>query len=351
MKQDAFLKISSDQLKEHDSSTQIDRVWRRIRRDRTEFPRRSRLVGRTGMGGWFWAASWVWVPATVVLAFGSGVFVGKGMKQPDATGVSPERLPQTNAQEAERPKAEPNSLPSSPERRARSLVRRAHPSEHDPLSESLEVPSEPMGVVGVAPTTESVHRTPDWQNAVDQGDYALARKAVDAAGGFDALMDSASAEELMTLVDVARYAGARGAGTSGDVSRAIQGLRIVTERYPDDPNAPLAAMMLGNMLLDVGDRAGASEAFELNRRLSPKGDFAEDALARQFEVSLEQGDLEQAQRLVEQYAKDFPSGRRLEEIRAALDKATADAGAVDPEAPTEPAAPNGSEAEVEPPPN
>jgi outer membrane protein assembly factor BamD (BamD/ComL family) len=72
------------------------------------------------------------------------------------------------------------------------------------------------------------------------------------------------------------------------------------------------------MLHQAGDYLAAAQAYALNRRLSPKGDFAEDALARQFEAAAEQGDLDQAKKLAEQYAKDFPNGRRAEAIREQL---------------------------------
>jgi hypothetical protein len=54
--------------------------------------------------------------------------------------------------------------------------------------------------------------------------------------------------------------------------------------------------------------------------LSPKGDFAEDALARQVEVAIEQGNVELARQLADQYAKDFSNGRRLRELRAQIAK-------------------------------
>src|SRR5690606_28422932 len=95
----------------------------------------------------------------------------------------------------------------------------------------------------------------------------------------------------------------------------------VIQLYPDDPNAPVAAMMLGNLLYRAGDVVGAAEAYALNRSLSPQGDFAEDALAREFEVALEAAHLERARALAMQYEREFPQGRRLGEIREQLERA------------------------------
>ena len=112
----------------------------------------------------------------------------------------------------------------------------------------------------------------------------------------------------MSLVDIARASGDRGQATSA--------LRQVLA-HPDAPEAPLAAWTLGNLLDQAGDQPGAAQAFALYRRLSPAGDFAEDAAARQVDVALAEGNVELVTQLVEDYARDFPHGRRLSEFRRA----------------------------------
>jgi TolA-binding protein len=99
-------------------------------------------------------------------------------------------------------------------------------------------------------------------------------------------------------------------------------LRHVINEHPGDPYAPTAAYTLGNMLENAGDEAGAAEAFAIYRRLAPKGDFVEDALTRQLDVAIQQRDVEQARRLADQYAKEFPNGRRLGEMRTRLAELT-----------------------------
>jgi hypothetical protein len=88
-------------------------------------------------------------------------------------------------------------------------------------------------------------------------------------------------------------------------------------RHPQAPAAPLAAWTLGNLLDQAGDAAGAAQAFALYRRLSPTGDFAEDAAARQIDAALAQGNLELVSELVDDYAQNFPRGRRLADFRRA----------------------------------
>ena len=166
-------------------------------------------------------------------------------------------------------------------------------------------------------TAESapLQQRPNWLLLAERGDFAAAFSEIDGATGFDAVLAEASAEELMTLADVARFAGRD--------ARAIQALRQVTERFRTDPNAPLAAMMLGNLLGRAGDHAGAARAYELNRILSPGGDFAEDALAREFDLALRARDIERATQLLTEYELEFSGGLRQAAMRAELDELVA----------------------------
>jgi hypothetical protein len=194
-----------------------------------------------------------------------------------------------------------------PSRRGRGLVRRsAIVSEVDESEEALDEEATEEAVVEVEEVVPPPKAT--WLLSAERGDFAAAFQALDESGGFDAVLASGSPEELMTLVEVARFVGRNG--------RAIQALRAVTTRYESDANAPIAAMILGNLLSKAGDAGGAAEAYALNRRLSPGGDFAEDALVREFDMAMADGDLPSVQRLRAQYEAEFPQGRHLEEIRA-----------------------------------
>jgi hypothetical protein len=173
---------------------------------------------------------------------------------------------------------------------------------------------------------------PEWKQLADSGDFEAAARALDRAGGFDAVLGGSNSAQLMSLVDIARATGGR--------DRAVLALRRVLDSYPGTPEAPLAAWTLGNVLEQAGDEAGAAEAFALYRRLSPSGDFAEDAVVREVEAALERGNLELASQLIDQYAKDYPQGRRLDEFRRELeDLRAADAGVVEQPPAAAPTAP------------
>jgi transmembrane sensor len=170
------------------------------------------------------------------------------------------------------------------------------------------LPVEPSTEV-VAPAPVVVV-TPQWQLLAQQGEYDASLTALEANGGFEGAIDQATADQLMLLVDVARVTGHR--------ERAVEALRRVISQHGSDPLAPLAAWTLGNMLDKAGDREGAADAFAAYRTLSPQGDFAEDALAREIRMAAERGDDALANRLAAQYEQTFPNGRRAQEIKEQL---------------------------------
>lgn len=292
--------VEASALRDHGTDERIDRIWQRLESDLTTAPARPR-------------AALVWAPAAMVIVFGSGVFVGARWFRAEAPlpTVAAERL--TVDEPARGPESPATSTPGEPDSEQPSQGEtlapppRRSPLVHEPTGSAT--PPEPT-----APPTATLPPAgpPDWQRLAQQGEYAAAKRALDQAGGFDAVLARASAEQLMSLVDLARATGQR--------ARALSALRQVVDRFPADPNAPLAAWTLGNMLERAGDREGAAKAYARYRALSPTGDFAEDALARQVEAAVEQSNLELAKKLAEQYEKDFPKGRRLHELRASVAK-------------------------------
>jgi TolA-binding protein len=308
-------------LRDHGSEERIDRVWQRIEGD----------LHLTSRPRWH---AWLWAPTAAVIVFGSGVFVGARWFRPAPVDTSvaaePALAGDDNARPGQAPLAHEPTAPDEPQldKEKKSASPPGSPLGH---GEPAAGPDDP------APPTASlppVAASPEWQSLADRDDYPAAWQAVERHGGFDAVVGKATgAAQLMSLVDVARANGQRGA--------AIKALRSVVEKHPSDPRAALAAYTLGDMLEKAGDRAGAAKAYAAYRALSPKGDFAEDALARQVDAAIAQGNVEQAKQLVEQYAKDFPSGRRLGDLRTRVGKlagvdagaAAVDAGAGDDETP------------------
>ncbi len=295
-------------LRDHSDSERVERVWRRLEQDIPAAAVRPR------------SALW-WAPAAVAIVFGSGVFVGARWfraapsVRPTTVAAEPagqlDERPPSKAQAPGAARATPSARPP----RHRGHERVPTPTSEPPLAQAPE-----MVAPAPAPAPATTVEPPKWQRLANAGDFAAAHKALEAQGGFDPALGAASAEQLMSLADIAKFAGQR--------DRELQALRRVIKGFPHDPYAPLAAWQLGTMLDSAGDHAGAAQAFREYRRLSPQGDFADDALAREVKVAIEQGNLDQAKKLAEQYAKDFPKGRHRGEIREQLARATAaDGGA------------------------
>ncbi|HET7543656.1 MAG TPA: hypothetical protein VFK05_27475 [Polyangiaceae bacterium] len=291
--------IPKTALRDYDASPESVAVWRRLKSDLRGYRALGRREPRSPL-------LWVCVPALAAVLFGSGVFVGARFVRPQALSFV-----QAEPRLQPAPAAGPAPTKNTAEPEAALPETKAL---HVPVRRSVRVssaPSEPRSYVALE---SSPHALPaqapaaDWQRLVEIGDFAGARRALDRQGGFDVAMSHASPSELMSLVDIARASGERG--------QAISALRQVLA-HAEAPEAPLAAWTLGNLLDQAGDQPGAAQAFGLYRRLSPAGDFAEDAAARQIDVALREGNLELVTQLVEDYARDFPHGRRLSEFRRA----------------------------------
>ncbi|HYO94216.1 MAG TPA: tetratricopeptide repeat protein [Polyangiaceae bacterium] len=288
-------------LRDYTGDARVERVWQRLSSDLSNHPARA----RTGL---------LWAPALGLCLFLGGVFVGRGTANESAP------LPQAAAES--RPLAGPSRPPALPpavtleEPKAPPLVSRAR--QAPARVASIGTAAFSQGLEASALTAQHGSNVaaptgpPEWQRLADLGDFVAARRALEASGGLDGALRSASPEQLMSLADLTRASGGR--------EQAVRALRRLVAAFPGAPEAPLAAWTLGNLLEQGGDQAGAGEAYALYRRLSPAGDFAEDAAARQVDTALLRRDRELAARLVEQYAKDFPNGPRLGEFREELGK-------------------------------
>ncbi len=279
-------------LREHGSSERVERIWRRLAPELTSAP------------GWARPQTF-WAPAALVAVFGAGVFVGARFVRPNDTPLAsaerPAPVEQATGQQAPRPAP---AGPTNPRAHVAPVHHARSPGMVSPQAAPVAKLAPP--VASVVPVTT----TPEWERLAEAGDFEKARTALDAQGSFESVIGTASASQLMTLVDIARASGSR--------ERAIAALRRVVENFRGAPEAPLAAWTLGNLLDQAGDEAGAASAYALYRRLSPGGDFAEDALAREIDSALTLGNLELSARLIAQYENEFPNGRSLEEFRAEL---------------------------------
>jgi TolA-binding protein len=289
----SFSEIPEALLRDQVADDRVERVWRRLE-TKLKAPR-PRARPSPGY--------------TVLLAFTTfalGIFVGsRFLGSADAPLATLEAEPLVQPI----PAAAPSSRPAAQQQAVSKEAPRVHSGRHAAVARRVDVEETtlPEPPVVVSPPQAS-----EWQRLADEGQYSQALSALESTGGFDAVLRDATAEQLMSLVDVARATGQR--------DRAILALRRIVSEHGTDPNAPVAAWMLGNELAKVNDLVGAEQAFAMYRALSPNGDFAEDALGRQIDMAQAQGDLEHAKILAGQYMKEFPDGPRSADIQAELER-------------------------------
>jgi len=313
MTRQSFPEIPHAALKSHAHPERVERVWRRLELDVSAAPRKR-------------AVSYWWMPVAAAGIFGLGVAVGARLHTPvvEVAALAEPRapLPTPGAGPAAEPVPTAEQQPAEPTRKHQH-ARRAAPvgDSADSFADSYEpapvVVSEPVPVVDFA----------EWEKLAEAGDFKAAKAALDRDGGLNRAAARATASQLLVLADIAR--------ASGNREQAAQVLRRVLSAYVSAPEAPLAAWTLGNLLEQAGDRSGAADAYATYRRLSPAGDFAEDAAARQVDAALSQGNLELGRRTLEEYAEHFPKGRRLAELRQRLAAAEAPATDGAPAAPVD----------------
>jgi len=297
--------VPADQLRNHATSARVDAIWARLEAGLPQgVPQRaSGRWHQVGLGAGLGSAA-------LGAAFAIGVWVGSNGSAHSEAGHDPVAL-----QEEAHVSSGAGMLPNSSRANAVPETKRTggnNANAHRSRQYALEAPAE------LAPQalTETVSEplpgpvTPQWQVFAAQGEYQMALAVLETNGGFDSAVGHATADELMLLADIARGTGFR--------QRAVLAWRRVVSQHGSDPQAPLAAWSLGNMLEKSGDQLGAAEAFAAYRALSPQGDFAEDALAREIRMAVQQRDAELANRLSAQYDRAFPNGRRAEEIREQL---------------------------------
>ncbi len=140
-----------------------------------------------------------------------------------------------------------------------------------------------------------------WRELARGGKHGRAYELL-APGGFRDVRDEPG--DLLLASDAARL--------SQHPAEAANLLRRLLAGHARDPRAPSAAFTLGWLLMkDLGKPREAAAAFARAESLAPRGNLAEDALARSVEAWQRAGDRSRAKAEVERYRKNYPGGRHL----------------------------------------
>jgi hypothetical protein len=147
---------------------------------------------------------------------------------------------------------------------------------------------------------------PGWLARYEANDFegALPLLRQEPGGIVGAITSAHTASDLMAISSLARKGGEPGAGMSA--------LRAVVDRFPDDPNAQVAAYSLAGML-QAGGKADEARNY-LDRAKNLNGPFAERALCRRIKDELSAGHKDEAIRQASEYVAKYPDGRCMDEV-------------------------------------
>ena len=175
--------------------------------------------------------------------------------------------------------------------------------------EAFTFPLETRDNAKLAKPPRTAQRAQAWQGLANRGQFDEAYSALEAAiavDGSHAVPDEPGS--LLLAADAARL--------SRHPEQSLAHLQRFVRRFPKDPRASLAAFTLGLVLLEeLGRPRDAATAFAQSRSIAPRGDLAEDALAREAEAFFRAGDAMMAKRAAENYLRSFPNGRRMPAVK------------------------------------
>jgi hypothetical protein len=164
---------------------------------------------------------------------------------------------------------------------------------------TLPPPPPPSSAPGPDPTAsiqapERPGRVASWSERVAAGEYDGVLAEVDARGA-ESVLRSASAVELMSVADAARY--------GGRAALARDALESIRSRFPGTRHAGAAAFLLGRMAEDGGRAGEASRLYEE----AASGPFAGEALGRRMALA-RTNDPARARALAELYLAQHRQG-------------------------------------------
>jgi len=170
----------------------------------------------------------------------------------------------------------------------------------------------PAGPAASADASRAANPAPTtgWRELARGGKHGRAYDLL-APGGFSDVRDEPG--DLLLASDTARL--------SNHPREAVNFLRKLLARHERDPRAPSAAFTLGWLLMqELGRPREAAAAFARAEALAPRGNLAEDAVARSVEAWHRAGDVARAKSEVKRYRTNYPRGRHLSMLEGLVGK-------------------------------
>ena len=168
-----------------------------------------------------------------------------------------------------------------------------------PPTEEVAPPRAPEAPVPASSGASQASVDADWRELARAGKHRRAYELIAQNGFRDVRNDPG---DLLLASDVARL--------SRHPAEAATLLRKLLAGHERDARAPSAAFTLGWVLMnELGRPREAALAFGRAETLAPRGNLAEDAMARAVEAWYRAGELGRAKAEAERYKKTYPQGR------------------------------------------
>ena len=204
--------------------------------------------------------------------------------------------------------------PQTPESEAEAIEEHAVTPGASAAAE--DSPSSTIGhhasQAGPSTVTRDSPATPSWRDLIKAGRHGEALDAAEAAG-FSAECATASAADLVSLGDAARYAGR--------LARATEAYDATRRRFPGSERSSVAAFAMGRIAFDQQHNySEAARWFGTYLAEQPGGRLARDALGRLMDSVQRAGDIASAKREAARYLELYPAGPHVEFARRVMDK-------------------------------
>lgn len=177
-------------------------------------------------------------------------------------------------------------------------------------------PTNPSSARGDAPSERSASnavaagaRPRDWARALARGHWEQIVSEAEALG-VPTVLATASAEELFTLANAARYRN-RGA-------LATSALHALRERFASSSRATDAAFLLGRVAEARGEVTAALSWYAEYLKRAPSGAYAAEALGRKMTLLSRSQGVTSSRAVAEEYLRRYPGGSYAAAARTLL---------------------------------
>ena len=175
----------------------------------------------------------------------------------------------------------------------------APPAPPSPAPAGADPEAPARGAAAPRPAAAGRGDDGEWLALAGRGEYAEALRSADRLG-WGGLCRRADAGRLLTLGDVARYAGAE--------AQARQAFEALVSRFPRDRQAADAVFSLGRLAYEAHDPERAARWFRRYVDDWPRGPLADQAAGRLIECAVRVDDREGARGAARAYLARAPRG-------------------------------------------